>query len=93
MARIPGPKEGFILEVANVIHLLNQSSNIANRKFHALVCGGHSLLPHQFCELRGNFGKNMFWDLSKLVPDTVHQLGVVGIILQGRRPIKPTVFS
>ena len=92
-ARIPGPREGFILEVANVSHLLNQSSSITNRKFHAMICGEHSLVPHQFHEVREKLGRNMFCDLSKLVPDTVHQLGGVGIVVRGKRPIKPKIIS
>ncbi len=35
----------------------------------------------------------MFNHLSKLVPDTVHQLGGVGIVVQGKRPILPKVLS
>ena len=92
-ARNPGPTKGFLLEIANVSHLLNQSSCLTSRKFHALICGEHSLLPRQFHEVREKLGKNMFCDLTKLVPDTVHQLGGVGIIVRGKRPIKPKIIS
>ena len=41
-ARKPGPQEdpgnGFLLEIANVTHLVNQAPNLCKRKFSALIC-------------------------------------------------------
>ena len=88
-AKHPGP---FRLEIANVTHLVNQGPRLAQRPFNALVVGEHSLTKQQECEIRPIYGNDIFCNLSNLVPDNTHQLGGVGILTKGKRPIVPDII-
>ena len=71
----------FVLEIANVTHLVNNGHLLCTRRFNAMCITEHSLRPDQFQDAKDIFGKNHKMQLSKLDREKTHQVGGTGVIV------------
>ena len=98
-ANTPGPDKrikqggGFVLDIVQRAHFYNQAAKSGKGHFNAMMLGEHSLGPGQDIGIRDFMGINTFWDLSKLIPDRLRNVGGVGCVTRNSRPLKPDILD
>ena len=79
----PGP---FVLEIANVTHLIQNLTLILKRKFNCLAISEHNIKGSQLRDARARFGPRYKMHLSKLDDSATYTNGGTGLINQADDP-------